>query len=152
MMPSWSFVNDMRVHKATINREAQLLDPVAKYARKKGFSVQVPELPFFEYRIDLFGLSKPTGDTIAVELKIKNWRRALQQALIYQLCSDFVFIALPEGKASLVNTAELAKHGIGLIVVTWDLRCRTELAAVRSSEVRDHYRQEFAEFLVSVRL
>ncbi len=60
----------MRVHKATINREAQLLDPVAKYARKKGFSVQVPELPFFEYRIDLFGLSKPTGDTIAVELKM----------------------------------------------------------------------------------
>ena len=133
-----------------IEREEELLAPVRRYAKRKGFTAQFAELPFFDYRIDLYAVSRPSGDTIAVELKMKNWRRALHQALIYQLCSDYVFIALPVTKAGIVDTTELSKHGVGLILVGLDRRCRLALDAVRSSEVREYYRRPYVEMLASV--
>jgi len=132
-----------------IAREKELLLPIRRYAKQKGFTAQVAELPFFEYRIDLYAVSKPSGDTIAVELKMKNWRRALHQALIYQLCSDYVFIALPLVKAKPVDILELSRHGVGLILVGLDRKCQVALEAVRSSEVRDYYRRPYVELLAS---
>lgn len=132
-------------------REEELRDSVSSYAKRKGFTHQYRELPFYDYRIDIYGLSRPRGETIAIELKLKDWRRALYQAMIYQLCSDFVFIALPETKAQKIDHAELAKHGVGLIVVGEHGRCRTSLEATRSTEVREHYRREYTNMLASVR-
>lgn len=128
-------------------READLLAPVSRYARRRGFRFQFAELPFFEYRIDLYGFSRPTGDTVAIELKLRDWRRALDQALVYQLCSDYVYIAIPISTARRVSIEELATHGIGMIVVDEQLRCSMLLDAVRSPEVRDYYRQPYVEFL-----
>ena len=140
----------MPVPKPGIDKEKDLLAPVSRYAKRKGFTLQCAELPFFDYRIDLYALSKPTGYTIAIELKIKNWRRALHQALIYQLCSDYVYIAVPLDNARLVSMEELAKHGIGLIAVGPDKRCRMNLDAVKSSEVREYYRRPYIDYLASV--
>jgi len=140
----------MPVPRPEIAKEEELLPPVSRYAKRKGFTAQFTELPFFEYRIDLYAVSKPSGDTIAVELKMKNWRRALCQALIYQLCSDFVFIALPVTKAGMVDFTELSRHGVGLILVGSDRRCRLALEAARSPEVRDYYRSRYVEMLASI--
>lgn len=137
----------MRAPKLVFEREDELCELVSKYAKRRGFTRQVRELPFFEYKIDLYGFSKPTGDTIAIELKLKNWRRALYQTLIYQLCSDYVFMALPETNVRIVDEAELARHGVGLIAVGPHGRCRVCLEAARSTEVRDHYREQYTEML-----
>jgi hypothetical protein len=139
----------MPAPRPQIAKEEQLLAPVRRYAKRKGFTAQFAELPFFQYRIDLYAVSRPTGDTIAIELKVKNWRRALHQALIYQLCSDYVFIALPVTKEQAVDTTELSKHGVGLILVGLDGRCRMALNAARSSEVREYYRRPCVEMLGS---
>ena len=127
-------------------REQDLLLPVAGYVKRKGYSLQTVELRFYDYRIDLYGFSMRTRRTVAVELKIKKWRRALEQALIYQLCSDFVFIALPLSVASRVDVVELRANGIGLIGVCGS-GCRTLLHAERSSEVRQHYREPYIRML-----
>ena len=139
----------MPVPRPEFLREEELLAPVRRYAKRKGFAAQYAELPFFEYRIYLYAVSKPSGEAIAVELKMKNWRLALHQAIIYQLCSDFVFIALPVAKAGTVDTAELSRHGVGLILVGLDRRCRLALEATRSSEVREYYRRPYVEMLAS---
>ncbi len=131
-------------------REQDLLLPVARYAKRKGYSLQTVELPFYDYRIDLYGFSTRTRRTVAVELKIKKWKRALEQALIYQLCSDFVFIALPLSATSRVDVAELRANGIGLIGVCGS-RCRTLLEAEPSGEVRQHYRKPYIEILRGAR-
>jgi hypothetical protein len=127
-------------------READLLAPISGYTRRQGYTRQSAELPFYEYRIDLYGLSGQTGRTIAVELKLYKWQRALEQALLYQLCADFVLIAMPEQNLSRVNVDEVALHGIGLIGVGSD-RCRLELPARQSSEVREHYKRYYVELL-----
>jgi hypothetical protein len=140
----------MRVPKTSIKREHDLLAPVSGFARRRGFRFQHTELPFFEYRIDLYGFSRPTGETIAIELKMTDWKRALYQSLIYQLCSDYVYIAVPLMNAGRVELSALKAHGIGLIVVDESLRCRIDLEATKSAEVREYYREPYMELLGSV--
>ena len=128
-------------------KESQLLKPVAKFAQQQGFSLQENELPFYEYRIDLYGFSAHKDSTIAVELKLTDWRRALEQALLYQLCSDYVYIAMPERSTGKVDTEELRNQGIGLISVLESGDCSCLLQATAHSEVRQFYRSTQIEFL-----
>lgn len=126
----------MRDRKTGIRLERDLFAPVSRFARTKGFKLQQKEFPFFEYRIDLYAFSRPASETIAIELKIRDWRRALYQSLIYQLCSDYVYIAIPLKNSSAVNLETLEAQGVGLIVVDELLKCRIEL------EARGHPRSE----------
>ncbi|MBU7000875.1 MAG: hypothetical protein HXS51_08940 [Theionarchaea archaeon] len=56
--------------------------------------------------------------SIAVELKLRHWKRALVQAKRYFSVSNLSYVALPESSQSAIDTNELAKKGIGLIYVT----------------------------------
>ena len=84
----------------SFDQESALTDPIAAYVRRKSFRLQTRELQFYEYRIDLFAFSRLLGLTIAVEMKLLRWRRAVEQALLYQLCADKVFIAHASGEHS----------------------------------------------------
>ncbi len=128
-------------------REASLFDPVAAYKRRQTFALQEKELPFYEYRIDLFAFSQKLEITVAVELKLHRWRRAIEQSLLYQLCADFVFIALPAPTVARVDCAILKEHGIGLISVFESGRCRRVIEAKRSPVVRPHYRDYYVDVL-----
>lgn len=125
--------------------ESSLLKPVASYLRDKSFCQQMSQLRFYEYSIDLYAFSENKALTVAVELKVDKWRRALEQALIYQLCSDWVFIAMPRTSISRVDGALLDKHGIGLIAVDETGDCEelrsSSLSSVLCSEYRDAYIQ-----------
>jgi hypothetical protein len=129
------------------SKEKQLLKPVAKFAQEQGFCLQECELPFYEYRIDLYGFSVHHNSTVAFELKLTDWRRALEQALLYQLCSDYVYIAMPERSAGKVDVTELKSQGIGLISVLESGGCFCLLPATIHSEVRQFYRSTQIEFL-----
>lgn len=129
-----------------LTRETDLLAPISRYARSQGYTRQQPELQFYEYRIDLYALSRHTGQTVAVELKLHKWRRALQQALLYQLCADFVYIAMPARNLSRVDRDLISANGIGLIGVS-DRGCELVLPACQSAEVREHYKQQYVALL-----
>jgi len=129
------------------SKEKQLLKPVAKFAHQQGFCLQEHELPFYEYRIDLYGFSAHHNSTVAFELKLADWRRALEQALLYQLCSDYVYIAMPERSAGKVDVAELRSQGVGLISVLESGDCSCLLPAATHAEVRQFYRSTQIEFL-----
>ena len=109
--------------------------------------MQRAELPFYEYSIDLYGFAPRKDTTIAFELKLYDWRRALQQALLYQLCSDFVYIAMPENSAHRVNLSELQAHGIGLIAVRNSGDCICVVEASVHTEVRQFYRCTHISYL-----
>ena len=128
--------------------ESCLFEPVAMYKRRKTFALQTEELPFYEYRIDLFGFSQKLETTVAVELKLHRWRRAIEQALIYQLCADFVFIALPAPTSAKVDLSMLKEHGVGLISVFESGRCRRVLEALPSPVLRPHYRDHYVNTLL----
>lgn len=99
--------------------EADLVAVVRKSFRERGFVVNV-EVPMLSKWIDIFCINPGTNDVIAVEAKIQKWRRALQQALTYRLCSDLVYIAIHHNYSHRVKKELLQKHGVGLIIVNHD--------------------------------
>ncbi len=130
-------------------REAALLNPVSSFAQDNTFSIQQVEMQFYNHRIDLYGFSPEKNLTVAIELKLKNWRRAYEQALLYQLCSDLVFIALPERTIHSVDKDLLAEHGLGLLSVQDKHTCNQILAPKVSNVVRKHYRDGYVSILLS---
>jgi hypothetical protein len=127
-------------------REEELAAPVIRFLRNRAFRVQGTEIPFFEYRIDVCGYSAREDVTIAIELKLEKWTRAVEQALLYQLCTDLVYIALPIREARRVDRDALIQHGLGLIAVE-EHRCTEILKPQRSAVMREHYRNHLVSIL-----
>lgn len=128
-------------------KESQLLAPVARFAKRKGFCLQSVELPFYEYRIDLYGFSHKNNTTVAIELKLNNWRKALAQTMLYQLCADLVYIAMPESSVIRVDKSELESNGIGLLAVRNSGACTCVLLAKPHDEVHQPYRLSQINYL-----
>lgn len=104
-------------------------------------------MQFFEYSIDLYGYAAPTQTTVAVELKLSRWTRAFEQALVYQLCADYVYLAMPWNAAKRVDIPLLEHHGLGLIGVQPDPRCVILCPAHQSSVIMPDYRDFYIDLL-----
>jgi len=125
-------------------RESCLAKPVLAYLRRRGFPDLATELPFYEHRIDVYGYSRRRDLSIAVELKLTQWRRAFHQALLYQLCADIAFLAMPHRMGMRIDLGLLEANGIGLIAVADDGSCSQRLAPKPSDVVRPHYKRTYA--------
>jgi hypothetical protein len=131
----------------TFRNESALLEPVQRSLRRRGFGRQQDEVQFFEYSIDLYGYAAPVHMTVAVELKLSRWTRAFEQALVYQLCADHVYVALPWRAAKRVEIPLLEQHGLGLIGVQPGPRCVVLCPAQQSTVVMPDYRNFYVELL-----
>jgi hypothetical protein len=54
------------------------------------------------------------GELIAFETKLRDWRRAMQQAYRNSSFAHYSYVALPAAAADKANTAEFVKRNIGL--------------------------------------
>lgn len=127
--------------------EASLLGPVVRHLRRRQFKNLLTEVPFYDYRIDVFAFSAKDDHTVAVELKLDKWRRAFEQALVYQLCADFSVVGLPDATALRADLGLFSASGIGVISISSAGRCRVILRPALSSVVRPHYRNELVSLL-----
>jgi hypothetical protein len=130
----------------TFRTEALLTDPVSRHLRRRRFRAQYLEAPFYEHRIDIFGFAPSNGTCIAVELKLSRWQRAFEQALVYQLCADYAYVAMPKHALGRVPLDGFQEHGVGLIAVSGP-GCNVIIPAQRSSVVRDFYRTNLIHLL-----
>ena len=99
--------------------EAEMLEPVLRLFPKSRYE-RLPEVPLGRKLIDLVCVPlDPFGQSVSIELKIKNWRQALWQAIVNFQMSDQSFIAIWHKFAHRVQKhLELLEfYGIGLIVV-----------------------------------
>ncbi len=96
--------------------EAQLAAPVTAWLRETGCHVEA-EVPILGRRADLVGARD--GELVAVELKLRDWREALRQAMAYQLAADRAWVAMPLAAASSAYRARwrFEAEGIGLLAV-----------------------------------
>lgn len=71
-------------------------------------------------RPDILLKSKRDKKIITIEVKLKNWKRALQQAYKYRSFSDIAFICMDEKniKPALANMDMFKKSNIGLISIS----------------------------------
>ena len=123
---------------------------IKKYFINKSFK-PYEELRFYDRRIDIMAYSARKKKLISVEAKLSNWYKAFQQALIYQLCSDLVYIAMPEGKLECINREKMQKEGIGFLAIYSSNRCRELIKPLRSKNMRHHYKKELINRYVEVK-
>jgi len=98
--------------------ESDLSTPIRRFLNNEGCTHVKQELQFFDRSIDLYGgACGEEGKTIAVELKLTKWQKALQQAALYQLCCDYAYVAMPQKVATALELATFRAAGIGILAV-----------------------------------
>jgi hypothetical protein len=150
----------MRLSKKTSKSkkfaECDLSLPVRKFLNREGYVRVIRELPFFDRSIDVYGVSwadeAKTADaakTIAVELKLSKWQKALHQAALYQLCSDYSYVAMPRKVAqTLVEHEDFKTAGVGILAVdTISKAVEIVLPAALSTQAKGHYLGPYKEML-----
>jgi hypothetical protein len=98
-------------------REWELKKPVSEYFRGEGYIVK-KEIKIGYCRADLVAFRN--GETVAIELKLAGWKKAITQARNYQLGADYVYIASPLMKVDIfLRKAKIfmKKEGIGLLAI-----------------------------------
>jgi len=58
-----------------------------------------------------------TDEIIAIEAKMKDWRKGFVQAIRYKVFANKVYLAIPAEVEHLVDRKLLKKHKVGLIVL-----------------------------------
>ena len=97
--------------------ELELIKPVSDYFKHQGYHIR-EEVRIGFCRADLVAFKD--NKTTAVELKLTDRKKAIVQALNYQIGADYVYLVFPLQKSYNVlrkSEHELRKHGIGLLVV-----------------------------------
>jgi|GEM_PF-812989 len=144
----------MRLSKKTSRlkkvAECDLWLPVRRFLKDEGYNRVIRELAFFDRSIDMYGVSWGDEDrTIAVELKLRKWQKALHQAALYQLCSDYSYVAMPKKVAqTLVEHEDFKTAGVGILAVdTISKAVEVLLPAVLSTKAKGHYVGPYKEML-----
>jgi len=139
-----------RTSKSKKVAECDLWLPVRRFLYREGYNRVIRELAFFDRSIDMYGVAWGDEDrTIAVELKLRKWQKALHQAALYQLCSDYSYVAMPKKVArSLVEHEDFKAAGIGILSVdTASKAVEVVLPAVLSTQAKGHYIGPYKEML-----
>ncbi len=94
--------------------EKEIYPQIESYLRKEGFDY-FKEVQFLTRHIDVIGINRKK--IIAIEVKIKDWKRALQQVLTCRLCAHEVYVAMWHEFAHRVPVELFKNYGIGLMSV-----------------------------------
>ena len=90
--------------------EYELYPPIVDYLKNEGYNYY-EEIKFLTRYIDLVGHKGKR--LVAIEVKVSNWQKALQQALACRLCAHESYIALSEKYVHRVRLDILKEYGIG---------------------------------------
>lgn len=96
--------------------ESELVEELTKNFTERCWFVK-KEVPLLSKRIDIIALDNEKDVLIAVEVKVKNWKRAFRQALRYKLCSDETYVALHSKYIHNIDLRRFEKNGIGVISI-----------------------------------
>jgi len=102
--------------------ERDLYPPISRFLQNRGYYVrcEVPPCLGSQRRIDVVGSKPRKGIVAAVEAKIGNYNRVLEQACLRMFVADFVYVSFHSSYAKKIyfeKGSELQRNGIGLISV-----------------------------------
>jgi hypothetical protein len=114
-----------------LNGEGSIAAPVRRLFSDR---LVLSEVPFGLKKIDLVFVPRSIlegdqheddSELVSVELKWRDWTRALRQAYVNQICCDRSYVAMPE-KHLPVSLTPFHSTGVGLIAVNGNARVVVE--------------------------
>ncbi|MFS0670150.1 hypothetical protein AB1L12_19820 [Peribacillus frigoritolerans] len=129
-------------------KETDLISPLVKTYLRRGFKAYA-EIQLSSRWIDIFMINQDTNETIAVELKLTQWKKAYKQAKIYQMVADYVYVGMPEKyiHRAIDNKELFEEIGIGLLSINQNVS--TSLNAKRSEVIMEKIKRELINKLNS---
>ena len=124
-----------------VSKEESLREPVEKFFAEKNYTVY-HEVKLLARKIDV--VAKRKSQIVAIELKLHDWARALQQAYLNLHVSDYSYIALPESLCQHLSPKIYplaAENGIGLMSV--DGMAKEIMTGRHSTMIIPHLRRTF---------
>jgi hypothetical protein len=103
------------------------------------------QVPLITKKIDLVLFEISSREIIAIEMKVSNWKRALQQAIYYKLCADRTYVALWHEYIHRVNQRIFKEEGIGLLEVNG--RITKKIDAKRSDLIQKSLKERIEEYM-----
>lgn len=103
------------------NIEEVFREEYCKFRQKHGKKYIYKEVPVFSRSVDLVEYDTHTNKITAIEFKIYDWKRAINQLVDVSSCFDYLVLCFPKPKTKncLINIkTQCSNMGIGLI--TWD--------------------------------
>lgn len=135
--------------------EDDFLRPIRRLFPKNQYSF-FEDVKVNDRRIDVILYRKDNGRIIAVELKIKKWQRALEQAAVYQLFTNQVYVSLWHKHLNPKNIEVFNQYKIGVIVVEpttkQDLKAKIIQKPKRSIKINKYYAKELRKSLFELDL
>jgi len=125
-------------------QESQLVSRVERFMHKNGYRSS-KQVPLGAKRIDLVCYRPDMKEIIAVEAKIRDWRKAVTQALSRRLCADKVYVAVPKPNFRRVDVDLFLRYGLGLLEVSRDVKI--EIEALQSTQIHVSLRQGVASYI-----
>lgn len=109
------------------------------------------EVPVFCRSVDLVIQEKHSAEISAIEFKLHDWKRAIQQVQSVGLCFDHLYICLPKPKTDSSTTKisdSCRKSGVGLIFYDTERKSfSTQLEAPKMSDVWEKERCRIINYL-----
>jgi hypothetical protein len=128
-------------------REEELRTPVQRLFPSERYLCG-NEVPFGLKRIDLvFRQRNNNQEIVAVELKLRKWRKAVWQATANRQIATYSYVALPSHSATAIDKQLLVSLGLGLIVTDSGDNARIVLPAKRSRYVNRRIALEISNLL-----
>jgi len=93
-------------------RKSYLKYTILKNLQKKRFIKVTKQGTYFKIN----GWLPLVREVIAIEAKLKNWKKGFIQANRYKSFADKAYLAIPKETEHMVNKKLLKKHNVGLIV------------------------------------
>lgn len=94
-----------------------MLQPVLAWLDEQGVVAKRTELATHgRSRADVIAITE-AGVVVAIELKVRDWRRALHQALLNRYVADESYVAMWWTAATRECESECARFGIGLLSI-----------------------------------
>jgi hypothetical protein len=109
-------------------RESRLYAPVERFLGTDYLTRR--EVRVGSKIVDIFAVSKKADESLAIELKVSNWKRALKQAATYQTFAKYSYVALPRSHVhrALTHASMFRSLGVGLMSVKRDVEVHIEPA------------------------
>ena len=86
----------------------------AYLSNKKNYKIVKKEVPFLSRCIDIVFVNEK-DEVVSIELKVHDWRHAIEQAINHQLGADKSYICLPKRKMNEQLSSALKTTGVGLL-------------------------------------
>jgi len=104
---------------------------------KKKYAHVLKEAPVFSRSIDLVYVNKER-EVISIEIKINDWRRAIDQAADHQLVVDRSYICLPNKKKGVSGELSNLLDSTGIGLFFFEKKSKTiELEEIRPAQKTD---------------